>query len=79
MRELLVGKGIAMAEPAPTGKKGTRRAAASRRHPIGADVITEPLTAELIEERGSGGPWQSEDEFERWMDILADARRDDAA
>ena len=26
-----------------------------------------------------GGPWQSDDEFERWMDILADARRDDAA
>jgi hypothetical protein len=33
----------------------------------------QPLTAELIEELGSGGPWKSDDEFERWMDILAAA------
>jgi hypothetical protein len=68
-----------MAEPAPKGKKGAQRAAASRHRPTEAEVITEPLTAELIDDLGSGGPWQSDDEFERWMDILADARRDDAA
>jgi hypothetical protein len=68
-----------MAHPAPKGKKDVSRAAASSPRPAEPDVITEPLTAELIDELGSGGPWQSDDEFERWMDILADARRDDAA
>jgi hypothetical protein len=68
-----------MAESAPRGKRAAQRAATSRRRPAEPDVITEPLTAELIDELGSGGPWQSDDEFERWMDILADARRDDAA
>ena len=68
-----------MAESAPKGKRAAQRPATSRRRPAQADVITEPLTAELIDELGSGGPWQSDDEFERWMDILADARRDDAA
>jgi hypothetical protein len=42
-------------------------------------VITEPLTPELIDELGTAGPWESDDEFERWMASLADARRDDAA
>ena len=68
-----------MTEPAPKGKKGVSRAVTSRRRPAEADVITEPLTAELIDELGPGGPWQSDDEFERWMAILADARHDDAA
>ena len=68
-----------MADPAPKGKKRVVPAAASRHHPAEAEVITEPLTAELIDELGSGGPWQSDDEFEQWMDVLADARRDDAA
>jgi hypothetical protein len=67
-----------MAESAPKGKRAPQRAATSRR-PAQADVITEPLTVELIDELGTGGPWQSDDEFERWMDVLADARRDDAA
>jgi hypothetical protein len=68
-----------MAEPAPRGKKGAQRAGTPRHRPAEAEVITGPLTAELIDELGSGGPWQSDDEFERWMDILADARHDDAA
>lgn len=68
-----------MADPAPKGKRGMSRAARSRDRSAEAGLITEPLTAELIDELGSGGPWQSDDEFERWMDILTDARRDDAA
>lgn len=68
-----------MTEPAPRRKKRPQRAATSRHRPTEANVITQPLTAELIEELGSGGPWLSDDEFERWMDVLADARRDDAA
>ena len=68
-----------MADPAPKGKKGVSQASQSRHHPADADVITEPLTAELIDELGTGGPWQSDDEFEQWMNILAEVRRDDAA
>jgi hypothetical protein len=68
-----------MAEPAPKGKRRSSHVPESRGRAPDPGVITEPLTPDLIEELGTGGPWKSDDEFERWMDILADARRDDAA
>ena len=68
-----------MADPAPKGKKSVSRPAKSRRRASEPGLITEPLTAEQIDELGSGGPWQSDDEFEQWMSILSDARHDDAA
>jgi hypothetical protein len=68
-----------MADPAPKGRKAVSHAAKSRHRATEPDLITEPLTPELIDELGSGGPWESDDEFDQWLHILTDARRDDAA
>jgi hypothetical protein len=68
-----------LADPAPKGKNSVSRRGKSGRRTSEAGLITEPLTAELIDELGAGGPWKSDDEFEHWTSILSDARRDDAA
>ena len=34
----------------------------------------QPLTREDLEELGTGGPWESDDEFDEWLETLVELR-----
>jgi hypothetical protein len=68
-----------MADPPPGNRNAVSRAVRIAPPHHRGSLITEPLTVELIDELDSGGPWESDTEFAQWMEVLADARRTEAA
>jgi hypothetical protein len=65
-----------MADPAPKGRPRTRQRAAAKSRPE-KKRITEPLTPECIRELGTGGPWESDEEFKEFLDDLSESRSRD--
>ncbi len=67
-----------MADPAPKerGRRSTnRRKARATSVPDTGSLVDKPLTRELIEQLGTGGPWESDEEFEEFLRFTYENRR----
>jgi len=43
--------------------------------PDTGSLVDKPLTRELIEQLGTGGPWESDEEFEEFLRFTYENRR----
>jgi hypothetical protein len=68
-----------MAQSAPHDERRepqrrVERPRASRSTPEPASIRGKPLTDEVIGQLGNGGPWDSDQDFEEFIDKVAHAR-----
>jgi hypothetical protein len=65
-----------MSEPAPQPAGASRKRASRERQQL-PDRITAPLTPQQLRALGTGDPWGSDEEFDKFLADLADSRSRD--
>jgi hypothetical protein len=72
-RHTVEGESAVVSEPKPQhalrSPQRRWRKAGERRRP------GQPLTREDLRELGDGGPWESDEEFDRWLAALCESRQ----